>query len=61
MKEWFGAAAILFVACPVFAGDVAVCTLGADKKKVTVTASVVPANARTTMEFIATTICHTRA
>jgi hypothetical protein len=39
MKKWFGAAAIVLAACPAFAGDVAKCTLGADKKTVTVTAS----------------------
>jgi hypothetical protein len=39
MKIWFGAAAILSVAWPAFAADVATCTLGADKKTVTVTAS----------------------
>jgi hypothetical protein len=39
MKKWFGAAAIVVVPCPAFAGDVGVCTLGADKKTVTVTAS----------------------
>jgi hypothetical protein len=39
MKIWFGAAAMLFVACPSFAADVATCTLSADKKTVTVTAS----------------------
>jgi hypothetical protein len=39
MKKWLGAAAIMVVAFPAFAGDVAVCTLGADKKTVTVTAS----------------------
>jgi hypothetical protein len=38
MKIWFGAAALL-VACPAFAADVATCTLSADKKTVTVTAS----------------------
>ncbi len=39
MKIWFGAAAALLAAGPVFAADVATCTLGADKKTVTVTAS----------------------
>ena len=39
MKKWFIAAATLIVAFPAFAADVAVCTLGADKKTVTVTAS----------------------
>jgi hypothetical protein len=39
MKKWIGAAAALFVACPAFAANVATCTLGADKKTVTVTAS----------------------
>jgi hypothetical protein len=39
MKKWFGAAAMLVVACPSFAADVATCTLSADKKTVTVTAS----------------------
>jgi hypothetical protein len=38
MKKWFGAA-MLVVAGPSFAADVATCTLGADKKTVTVTAS----------------------
>jgi hypothetical protein len=39
MKIWFGAAAILAVAWPALAANVATCTLGADKKTVTVTAS----------------------
>jgi hypothetical protein len=39
MKIGFGAAAALFVACPAFAAEVATCTLSADKKTVTVTAS----------------------
>ena len=39
MKKWIGAAAIMVVAFPAFAADVAVCTLSADKKTVTVTAS----------------------
>src|SRR5450755_881499 len=39
MKSWLGAAAILIAAGPAFAADVATCTLGADKKTVTVTAS----------------------
>ena len=39
MKIWFGAAAVWLVACPAFAADVATCTLSADKKTVTVTAS----------------------
>jgi hypothetical protein len=38
MKIWIGAAALL-VACPAFAAGVATCTLSADKKTVTVTAS----------------------
>jgi hypothetical protein len=39
MKSWFGAAAMMLAVCPAFAADVATCTLGADKKTVTVTAS----------------------
>jgi hypothetical protein len=39
MKIWFGAVAMMLAACPAFAADVATCTLGADKKTVTVTAS----------------------
>jgi hypothetical protein len=39
MKTWIGAAAVWLAACPAFADNVAVCTLGADKKTVTVTAS----------------------
>lgn len=39
MKIWFGAAAALLAAGPVFAAEVATCTLSADKKTVTVTAS----------------------
>ena len=39
MKIWFGAAAALLTAGPAFAADVATCTLGADKRTVTVTAS----------------------
>src|SRR5450755_3764499 len=39
MKSWLGAAAILIAAGPAFADSVAKCTLGADKKTVTVTAS----------------------
>jgi hypothetical protein len=39
MKKWICAAAALFVAWPALAADVATCTLGADKKTVTVTAS----------------------
>jgi hypothetical protein len=39
MRTWFGAAAVLLAACPAFAADVATCTLSADKKSVTVTAS----------------------
>jgi hypothetical protein len=39
MKKWIGAAAIMVVAFPAFAADVAVCTLSTDKKTVTVTAS----------------------
>jgi hypothetical protein len=39
MKKWICAAALLIVAFPAFAADVAMCTLGADKKTVTVTAS----------------------
>jgi hypothetical protein len=39
MKIGFGAAAMLIVAFPALAADIAVCTLSADKKTVTVTAS----------------------
>jgi len=39
MKIWFGAAALMLAAGPAFAAGVATCTLGADKKTVTVTAS----------------------
>ena len=39
MKHWIGAAAALLAAAPAFAAEVATCTLGADKKTVTVTAS----------------------
>jgi hypothetical protein len=39
MTRWFGAAAMLLIAGPAVAADVATCTLGADKKTVTVTAS----------------------
>jgi hypothetical protein len=39
MKKWFGAAAMLVVAGPSFAAEIATCTLSADKKTVTVTAS----------------------
>ena len=39
MQKWFWAAAEMFVAYPAFAANVATCTLGADKKTVTVTAS----------------------
>jgi hypothetical protein len=40
MLKWFwAAAAALFVVYPAFAANVATCTLGADKKTVTVTAS----------------------
>jgi hypothetical protein len=39
VKKWFGAAAALLAAYPAFAAGVATCTLGADKKTVTVTAS----------------------
>jgi hypothetical protein len=39
MKRWFWAAAALFVAYPALAANVVTCTLGADKKTVTVTAS----------------------
>lgn len=39
MKEWLCAAAALLAAGPVFAADVATCTLGPDRKTVTVTAS----------------------
>jgi hypothetical protein len=39
MKRLIGAAAMLVAAGPVFAADVATCTLGADKKTVTVTAT----------------------
>jgi hypothetical protein len=38
MKNWIGAAAV-FAVTPAFAADVATCTLGADKRTVTVTAS----------------------
>ena len=38
MKRWFGVAAVL-AAGPAFAADVATCTLSADRKTVTVTAS----------------------
>jgi hypothetical protein len=39
MKIWLVAATIMVVVFPAFAADVAVCTLSADKKTVTVTAS----------------------
>ena len=39
MTRWFGAAAMLLIAGPACAADVATCTLGADKRTVTVTAS----------------------
>jgi hypothetical protein len=39
MQKWFWAAAALLVAYPAFAANVATCTLGADRKTVTVTAS----------------------
>jgi hypothetical protein len=39
MKIWLGAAAALLVAGPVLAAEVATCTLSADRKTVTVTAS----------------------
>ena len=39
MKRWIGAAALFVIAGPVFAADVATCTLSADKKTVTVTAT----------------------
>ena len=39
MTRWFGAAAMMLIAGPAFAADVATCTLGADKKTVTVTVS----------------------
>jgi hypothetical protein len=39
MKNWIGVAAVLLAAGPAVAADVATCTLGADKKTVTVTAS----------------------
>jgi hypothetical protein len=39
MKIWFGAAAVLLAACPAVAANVATCTLGTDKKTVTVTAN----------------------
>ena len=39
MNRWIGAAAVLLAAGPAVAADVATCTLGADKKTVTVTAS----------------------
>jgi hypothetical protein len=39
MKRWIGAAAVLLAAGPAMAADVATCTLSADKKTVTVTAS----------------------
>ena len=39
MKNWIGAAAVVFAVGPAFAADVATCTLSADKKTVTVTAS----------------------
>src|SRR4051812_35042803 len=39
MKRWIGAVAMLCVAGPALAADVATCTLSADKKTVTVTAT----------------------
>jgi hypothetical protein len=39
MKIWFGAVVALLAAGPAFAAEVATCTLSADKKTVTVTAS----------------------
>ena len=39
MKRWIGAAVAVFAVCPALAADIATCTLGADKKTVTVTAS----------------------
>jgi len=39
MNKWIGAATMLVVAWPAFAANVATCTLSADKKTVTVTAS----------------------
>jgi hypothetical protein len=39
MKHWIGAAAALLAAGPAFAADVASCTLGADKRTVTISAS----------------------
>ena len=39
MKMWFGVAAALVAAGPAFAADVATCTLSADKKTVTVSAT----------------------
>ena len=39
MKRLIGAVAMLLAAGPVFAADVAICTLSADKKTVTVTAT----------------------
>ena len=39
MKRLIGAAAMFFIAGPVFAAEVATCTLSADKKTVTVTAT----------------------
>ncbi len=39
MKRLIGAAAMFLIAGPVFAAEVATCTLGADKKTVTVTAT----------------------
>ena len=39
MRIWIGAAAVFFAAGPAFAAEIATCTLSADKKTVTVTAS----------------------
>ena len=39
MKHWIGAAAALLAVAPACAAEVATCTLGADKKTVTVTAN----------------------
>ena len=39
MKNWIGAAAVLLAAGPAMAAEIATCTLSADKKTVTVTAT----------------------
>jgi len=39
MKNWIGAVAMMIAASPAVAADVATCTLSADRKTVTVTAS----------------------